>query len=154
MNEFKILRRCFAYAAIIFAAACFAVLPNLLQSPFPHTTYIHPDPAGIILIVMRQLILSLPPVLAVVNGIAWWTLRSNRPSSRRWAMAASSPFLIYSLPFFVADIVILEYSMSGTVAIVGVFVSSVFFSALGVTGLAYFSRCEALTPAPIVVRHF
>ena len=154
MNELKILRRCFAYASVVFAAACFAVLPTLLQAPHPRITYIHPDPAEIILMLMRQLILMLPPVLAVVNGIAWWTLRTNRASSRRWAMAASSLFLLYSLPFFVADIVILEYSMSGTIAIIGVFVSSIFFSALGVTGLAYFSRSESLTPAPVVLRHF
>jgi hypothetical protein len=156
MNELRILRRCFAYATFIFALLSFVVVPTLLHAPFPQNAYFHPDPASIILLLMRQLILALPPVLAVVNGVAWWMLKTNRPSSRRWAMAASSLFLLYSLPFFIADIVILEYSMSGTVAIIGVFVSSLFFSALGVTGLAYFSRFESMAPAaaPVVVRQY
>jgi len=155
MTELKILRRCFTYATFIFALLSFVVLPPLFHAPFPRATAnFHADPAGIILFAMRELILMLPPVLAVVNGIAWWTLKTNRESARRWAMAASSLFLVYSLPFFVADIVIVEYSMSGTFAIIGVFVSTLFFSALGVTGLACFARREALIPAPVVVRHF
>jgi hypothetical protein len=155
MTEFKILRRCFAYATFVFGLLSFIVLPPLIRAPFPHATAnFHADPAGIILIVMRELILMLPPVLAIVCAMAWLTLKSNHHSAPRWAMAASSLFLVYSLPFFVAAIVILEYSMAGTFVIMGVFVSSLFFSALGVTGLACFSRSESFTPARVVVRHF
>jgi hypothetical protein len=155
MIELRFLRRSFVYATFVFGLLSFMVLPPLVRAPFPHATAnFHADPAGIILIVMRELILMLPPVLAIVCAMAWITLRSNHRSAPRWAMAASSLFLVYSLPFFVAAIVILEYSMAGTFVIVGVFVSSLFFSALGVTGLACFSRSESLTPARVVVRHF
>ena len=154
MTEFKVLRLCFMYAAFIFGMLSIAMVPVLIRSPFPHATpHFHLDLLGLILIAMRQLILMLPPVLAVVSGAAWWTLRKGRTSARRWAMAASSLFLLYSLPFFVADIAIVEYAMAGAFAIVGVFVSAVFFSAFGVTGLAYFSRYEALAPVAISVWH-
>lgn len=154
MTEFKILRLCFMYAAFIFGMLSIAMVPVLIRSPFPHaTSHFHLDLLGLILIAMRQLILMLPPALAIVSGAAWWTLRKGRTSARRWAMAASSLFLLYSLPFFVADIAIVEYALAGAFAIVGVFVSAVLFSAFGVTGLAYFSRYEALAPAAISVRH-
>ena len=152
MSELRVLRLCFLYAAFVFGVLSIALVPVLIRSPFPHSTpHFHLDLLGMILIVMRQLILMLPPALAIVSGAAWWTLRKSRTSARRWAMAASSLFLVYSLPFFVADIAIVEYSLAGAFAIVGVFVSAVFFSAFGVTGLAYFSRYEALNGAPSAI---
>ena len=155
MTEYKILRRCFAYATFVFALLSFFVVPVLVQAPLPRATAgLHVDAAGWLLIAMRELILALPPALALASGGAWWTVMKGRASARGWAMAASSLFLLYSLPFFVAAVVILEYSLAGSFATVGVFVSALFFSALGVTGLAYFSRCEKLTPAAVVVRNF
>lgn len=154
MTEFKVMRLCFMYAAFIFGMLAIPTVPVLIQSPFPHATpYFHLDPLGMLLITMRQLILMLPPALSIVSGLAWWTLRKNRSSARRWAMAASSLFLVYSLPFFVADIVILEFSLAGAFAIIGVFVSALFFSAFGVTGLAFFSRYEVVGPVSAAVRH-
>jgi len=157
MNELKILRRCFACSAFVFALVFIAMLPAIMQAPFPHaTSHFHADPAGIILIVMREMILIMPPVLALVNGTSWWTIRSGRASARRWAMTSSSLFLVFSVPFFVADIVIMQYSLTGPVGIIGVFLSSLIFSGLGITGLAYFTRCEALAPvaATAVVRQY
>ena len=154
MTELKIVRKCFAYTAFVFALVFIATLPVLIQAPFPHaTSRFHADPAGILLIVMRELILFIPPVLAIVNGLAWWAVRNGRRSARRLAMTSSTLFLVFSVPFFVADIVILQYSLTGTAGIVGVFVSSMIFSGIGMIGLAYFSRCEALTPAGAAVHH-
>ena len=116
------------------------------------TSHFHAEPVGILLIVMREMILMLPPALALVNGMARWAVRNNQPSARRWAMAASYLFLVFSVPFFVADIVILQYAMVGTIGTVGVS-SSLIFSGIGITGLAYFSRCEVLAPARIAIRH-
>ena len=154
MAELKIVRRCFAYTAFVFALVFIATLPVLIQAPFPHaTSRFHADPAGILLIVMRELILFIPPVLAIVNGLAWWAVRNGRRSARRLAMTSSTLFLVFSVPFFVADIVILQYSLTGTAGIVGVFVSSMIFSGIGMIGLSYCSRCEALTPAGAAVHH-
>jgi hypothetical protein len=154
MTELKILRRSFAYAAFVFALVSFAAIPALLHAPFPRATAnFHADILGIILISMRELILMLPPALAVVSAMAWWTLSKNRASARIWALTGSSLFLVYSLPFFVAAIAMIEYSLTGAFPIIGVFASSLFFSSLGVTGLACFSRSEALTPTRVAVRH-
>ena len=154
MTELKILRKCFAYTAFVFALVFIVTGPVLVQAPFPHpTSHFHAEPVGILLIVMREMILMLPPALALVNGMAWWAVRNSQPSARRWAMAASYLFLVFSVPFFVADIVILQYAMVGTIGTVGVFLSSLFFSGIGITGLAYFSRCEVLAPARVAIRH-
>ena len=127
--------------------------PVLVRAPFPHaTSRFHAEPVGILLIVMREMILMLPPVLALVNGAAWWAVKNSRPSARRWAMAASYLFLVFSVPFFVADIVILQYAMVGTIGTLGVFLSSLLFSGMGITGLAYFTRCEVLAPARVAIR--
>ena len=155
MAELRILRRCFACIAFVFALVFIAMIPAIIQAPFPHiTSNFHADPAGIFLIGMRELILMMPPVIALANGIAWWAVKSGRPSARRWAKASSSLFLLFSVPFFVADVVIMQYQMAGAVGIIGVLLSSLIFSGLGITGLAYFTRCEALAPSPVPVRHF
>lgn len=152
MTELKILRKCFAYSALVFAFVSLAMLPVLVNAPFPRaTTRFHADPVGILLLVMRELILMLPPVLTLVNGMAWWAVRNSRPSARRWAMAASYFLLAFSLPFFVAVIVILQYALVGTIGTVGVFLSFLIYSGLGITGLAFFSRCEALAPSRVVL---
>lgn len=154
MTEIRILRRCFAYTAFVFALVFLATLPALIEAPFPHaTSRFHADPIGLVLILMREMILFMPPALALVNGVAWWTVKHGRSSARRWAMASSSLFLLFSVPFFVADIVILQYAIATTAGALGVFLSSLVFSGLGVTGLAYFTRCEALAPTQIAVHH-
>jgi len=155
MNELRIQRRCFASTAFIFALVSITMFPIFLRAPFPHaTSHFHADPAGLILIAMRELILLMPPAMALVNAAARWTVRKGHSSARQWAIASSSLFLVYSLPFFIADITLLEYHFGGAIAVIGVFLSAVCFSGLGITGLAYFTRCEALTPAPAAIRHF
>jgi hypothetical protein len=152
MTELKILRKCFAYTAFVFAFVSIAMLPALTRAPFPHaTSHFHAEPLGILLIVMREMILFLPPVLAVVNGIAWWAVKNTRPSARRWAMTASYLFLAFSVPFFVADVVILQYALVSTAGGIGVFLSSLIFSGIGITGLAFFSRCEALGASAVAL---
>jgi len=150
MTEIKILRKLFAYTAFVFVLVFVFMLPAIVRAPFPHaTSRSHFDLIGAVLILMREAILFMPPVLAIVNGIAWWTLRNGRSSARQWALTSSALFLGFSVPFFVADTVILEYSMTGTVAIIGIFLSSMLFSAIGITGLAFFSHSEALRPASV-----
>ncbi len=154
MTEVKILRRCFAYAAFIFALMFIASIPVLIATPFPHTTpRFHAEFVGFLLIGMREMILLLPPFIAVVNAIAWWAVKNSRPSARNWAIAACASFLILSIPFFVADVVILQYSLFGPVGIMGVFVFAMILSALGLTGLAVFSRYGSPIAAPVSVRH-
>jgi hypothetical protein len=149
MAELRIIRKLFAYTSFVFVLVFLATLPTLIRAPFPHTTsHFHFELLGMILILMRETILFMPPVLALATAMAWWTVKSGHRSARRWAMTSSTLFLLFSVPFFVADIVIFEYSMTGTVGIVGVFLSSLIFSGIGITGLAFFSHTEALASAP------
>lgn len=151
MTETRILRKLFAYTAFLFAMVFVFMLPIAIRAPFPHaTSRTHFDLLGMILILMRETILFMPPVLAVVNGLAWWSVRNSHSSAHRWAMISSALFLVFSLPFFVADIVIVEYSMTGTFAIVGILLSSLVFSGIGISGLAFFSHSRALIPSPAV----
>ena len=155
MNEIRILRKFFACTAVVFAIVSIAMVPAIIHAPFPRvTSNFHADPAGIFFISMGELISMMPPLIALANGVAWWAIKSSRRSARRWAKAASSLFLVYSVPFFVADILIMQYQLASAVGTIGVFLSSLMFSGLGITGLAYFTRCEALTPAPVPVRPF
>ena len=150
MTEIKILRRCFAYAAFVFALMFIASIPVLIAAPFPHTTpRFHAEFVGFLLIAMREMILLMPPFVAVINGIAWWAVKNSRPSARNWAMAACASFLVLSIPFFVADVVILQYSLFGAAGVIGVFVFAMVLSAIGLTGLAVFSRYETLVPARV-----
>jgi len=74
MTEIKVLRLSYMYAAFVFGTLSISMLPMVIRSPFPHATpYFHLDLLGVLLIVMRQLILMLPPALAVTSGAAWWT---------------------------------------------------------------------------------
>ena len=141
MPELKILRRCFGYSAIIFALIFATMLPVLLRAPLPHATpRFHAEPLGILLIAMRQWMLVMPPFVAVVNALAWWALTKNRSDARRWAIGACISFLVMSAPFFVADLVILP----GTIAFIGVLVFALALSSLGMTGIAVFSRYDAI----------
>jgi hypothetical protein len=141
MPELKILRRCFAGASIVFAFVFATMLPALLRAPLPHATpRFHAEPVGILLIAMREMILVMPPFVAIVNGIAWWTLRNNLAATRRWAIGACSSFLVMSVPFFVADLVI----QPGTVGFIGVLLFALALSSIGITGIAVFSNYGAL----------
>ena len=141
MPELKILRNCFASATIVFAFVFATTVPVLLRSALPHATpSFHAEPVGILLIAMRELIVLMPPVIAIVNGLAWWTLATKRPSARYWAIGASASLLGMSLPFFIADLVILP----GTVGFFGVLVLGLALSSIGITGLAVFGKLDAL----------
>lgn len=154
MTEARIIRKLFAYIAFVFVLVFAFMVPAIIRAPFPHaTSHYHFDLLGMILILMRETILFMPPVMAVANGIAWWTVKSGRPSARSWAMTSSALFLIFSVPFFVADIVVFEYSMTGAVAIIGIFLSSLIFSGMGITGLAFFSHSRALTSPAGAIAH-
>ncbi len=140
----KFLRSCFGYAAIASSAVAITLVPVFLRAPFPHaTSRFHAEPIQLLLIAMREMILLMPAVLAVASAMAWWTLRKGGPSARRWAIAASISSLVMSAPFLVADVAIVQYSLTGAVGFIGVLVFFVILLSLGVEGLATFSKRNA-----------
>jgi hypothetical protein len=140
----KFLRRCFGYAAVASSGMAITLVPVFLRAPFPHTTsQFHTDPFQLLLIAMREIILLMPAVVAVVTAMAWWTLRKGSPLARRWAIAASISSLVLSAPFLDASIAIVQYSLAGPLQFAGVLVLFVFLLSLGVAGLVAFRKRKA-----------
>ena len=149
----KLLRSSFGYASIVSSAVFIALSPALLQAPLPHTTpRFHADAVSLLLIAMRELILVMPAVMAVMTGLAWWALRKGLPSARSRALAASISCLVTSTPFLVADIAIVSYSLTGPVGFTGVLVLFVTLLSLGIAGLVAFSKRNAVTTATVAPR--
>jgi len=149
----KLLRTSFGYASIVSSAVFIALAPELLRAPFPHaTSRFHAEPVQLLLIAMRELMLVMPAVMAVVNGMAWWSLRKALPSARSRALAASVSCLLMSTPFLVAAIAIVNYSLAGAAAVTGVLVLFVTLLSLGVAGLLAFGKRNAPLAAPVSQR--
>jgi hypothetical protein len=148
LKRYKLLRNCFGYAAIISTTVFLTLLPMLLGAPIPHaTSRFHADFLALLLIAMREMILLVPPVVALVNGMAWWALRNGAPSARRWAIFASVSCLVLSAPFLVADVAIAQYSLAGGVEFAGVLVLFLILSSFGIAGLAAFAKRDATLEA-------
>lgn len=147
-NSQKFMRSIFGYAAIIFGAVFVTLLPVIVGSPLPHATpRFHADTIGLLLIAMRELILVMPPVVAIVNGMAWWSLRKSAPSARWWAIAASVSLLVLSAPFFDADVAIMQYGVVGIIGFTGILLLSGALLLLGSMGLAAFRKRDGLFAA-------
>ena len=137
----KFTRTCFGYTSIVSACVFVSLAPFLLSAPLPHATpRFHAGPVSLLLIAVRELILVMPAVLSVVTGMAWWSLRKGLSSARPRALAASISCLVMSTPFFVADISIARYSLSGPVEFTGVLLLFVAMLSIGITGIVAFSK--------------
>ncbi|HMG87390.1 MAG TPA: hypothetical protein VK574_16780 [Terracidiphilus sp.] len=137
----KLLRSLFGYASIVSSAVFIALAPSILRAPLPHaSSRFHAEPVSLLLIAMRELILVMPVVMAVMTGLAWWALRKGLPSARSRALAASISSLLMSTPFLVAGIAIVRYSLAGAVEVTGVLVLFVTLLSLGVAGLVAFGK--------------
>ena len=93
---------------------------------------------------MREIIFLLPPIVAIVNGMAWLALRKDSQSARPWAIAASISFLVLSAPFLVADLVILHYQLAGAIEFGGVLLLFLTLNSLGIVGVVAFGKRDAM----------
>jgi cytochrome bd-type quinol oxidase subunit 2 len=149
----KLLRSSFGYASIVSSAVFIALSPALLRAPLPHaTSRFHAEPVSLLLIAMRELILVMPAVMAVMTGMAWWALRKGLPSARSRALAASISCLVMSTPFLVADVAIVSYSLAGAVEFTGVLVLFVTLLSIGIAGLVAFRKRSAPLAASVQPR--
>jgi len=95
----KLLRACFANAALIYLIASGSILPALLQLRtsnryFLKNAPITPTFGETLLFLLAQFIFVLPVLIAGLNGVAWWTLRMGKHSARTWALVASLSLLL------------------------------------------------------------
>src|ERR1700741_937371 len=109
------LRGCFGYASVIFLIAAFGTVPAIFSgygSPHVHHS---PRPltfSEISLLGASKFILLLPLALTYVNGMAWWNLRSRKPSGRLWALVASFSILLAGIALFGVDVFLSTYASS------------------------------------------
>ena len=151
----KLLGRCYGYASLIAAAMFISLAPVLFRSPLPQVTPpFHAEPLALLFIAMRELVLLMPPVVAIVSGMAWLTLRKGAPSARQWAIAASISFLTLSAPCLNASVAIVQYHLAGIIELVGMVVLFATFFLLGIAGIFAFGKrtskhetCLSLTTA-------
>jgi hypothetical protein len=104
----------FAVSSLV--AICFA--PRLILDVFRWRSHT--------LFPIRSLLLcAVFPAMAIVFGIAWWTIWKDRPSAKEWGITASTLHILASLlPFILLRRSIVECQLLGV--------------ALGVTGLVAF----------------
>ncbi len=101
---------------------------------------------------MREVILVMPAVMAITTGLAWWALRKGLPSARMRVLAASISCLLMSMPFLVAGIAIVKYSLAGSVELAGVLVLFVTLVSVGTAGLVAFGKRNAPFAASVQPR--
>jgi hypothetical protein len=77
----------------------------------------------------------MPLALAALYGMAWWTAKKGKSSSRGWAIAASLAMLLLSIPLLIAGYYILRYSPRAS-AHFAIFV--VLVLVIGIAGLVAF----------------
>jgi hypothetical protein len=139
----RFMRGCFANAALVFFAVSIPIVPALFRTSLPHARarfFTEPpwmQGLGILLIVLQYLILLMPPIVAVVNAVAWWKLKNAERGARGWALAASISFLLLSAPLFAADFVLFSHAQArrgGT----GVVILSLILLSVGIAGLIAF----------------
>jgi Zn-dependent protease len=104
----KLLRACFANAALIYLVASCTLLPALVRMRAENRQFLEDAPRTPtlienLLLLLAQFIFVLPVILAALNGIAWWALRTCRKSARMWALAASLSLLLTGIGLWSLD---------------------------------------------------
>lgn len=148
----KFLRGCFAYSALLYVLVAVKTLQSLFKESllFDRMPQVDQESARLKLLAVSILVLHdflyiLPLLLAVVFGIAWWTLRNGRPSARRWAIAASIAMLVSAVPLLPAAYFMATYGYRSMAT--SVFMISAACIGLGIAGLFAFTKQENPTVA-------
>jgi hypothetical protein len=111
---------------------------------------------AIALVALSVLVRTMPVILTVSNGMAWWTFKTGKPSARRWAITASASILFTSLLLLIAGIYALQHGahLNAHGRLNGFFLLVDIHLFVGLAGLVEFARRDteakiAVTPAPI-----
>jgi hypothetical protein len=135
----KFLRGCFANVALISLMVTATTVPALF-SPRLLQAAGHIE-TGLLLFFL------MPPVVAFVNGMAWWALRNGKPSGRWWAIVASISLLALGVLFLLADFAALRHAELGDLA--WLLIVGGFLLYLGIAGIVAFSKRDShMTASP------
>ena len=114
----KLLRACFANAALIYAVASCSLIPLLFQMHASNRVFLDnalrtPTLLENLLLLLAQFIFILPVLLTALNGIAWWALRTGKKSARIWALAASLSLLLTGIGLWSLDLYLNRQFLTG-----------------------------------------
>lgn len=145
----KFLGACFGYFAAIFFLVSLSTVPSIFRfhhEPIQLGPNLSPLLAALapFLVVLSDLILAIPPVLAAIFGMSWWTLRFGKPSARRWALVASVAVLLQTAPFLA--LIAYGWFHPAVATPVFVYVPTACFLAAGGAGLVAFWRPGCMAP--------
>jgi len=133
---------CFGALALVHL---FAV--PIVFRPLSHGRRLPTTTREIIGFVLAELLLACPAMITLTSGMAWWTLTRGKASGRRWAITASSVFLLPALLGTAAELSLWKY---GHQAVFFVLVILVIPSLLiAITGLVAFVPRNALAQMPV-----
>jgi len=104
----KLLRACFANAALIYLVSSFTLLPALVRMHAENQQFLEKAPRTPtllenLLLLLAQFIFLVPVILTALNGMAWWALRTGRKSARVWALIASISLLLTGVGLWALD---------------------------------------------------
>ena len=104
----KLVRACFANAALIYLIASCSVIPALFRMRAENRQFLEdasrtPTFLENLLLLLAQFIFVLPVLLTALNGTAWWALRTGKKSARAWALAASVSLLLTGIGLWSLD---------------------------------------------------
>lgn len=148
----KLVRACFANAALIYLIASCSVLPALFRMRASNRDFLQDAPRTptlleSLLLLLAQFIFVLPILLTAINGIAWWNLRAGKKSARMWALTASLSLLLTGIGLWLLDLYLNSRFPTGHPPffawIIGI------HALVGIAGIiAFSSRVSVLTVSP------
>jgi Zn-dependent protease len=147
----KLLRACFANAALIYLISSCTLLPALVRMHSENRRFLDDSPQSTtllqsILLLLSQFIFVIPVLLAAFNGIAWWSLRTGRKSARAWALAASLSLLLTGIGLWSLDFFLNGRSPTGHPPLFAVIIAG--HVLVGIAGIiAFFPKHAALEDA-------
>ncbi|MBS1804273.1 MAG: M50 family metallopeptidase [Acidobacteria bacterium] len=148
----KLLRACFANAALIYLVASFSVLPALIRMRADNHRFLEEAPRSPtflenLLLLLAQFIFVLPVILTACNGIAWWALRAGKRSARVWALIASASLLLTGVGLWSIDFYVNSRFPTGHPPLFAWIIGG--HVLVGIAGIiAFTSRDSALTDSP------
>lgn len=148
----NLLCKSFGLLAALFSLVAYLQISEFVQHVrsrgfLPPATGLQISPSLILfkvaLWVLADLVHLMPLILAILYGMAWWSVRRKKPSGRGWALAASIAMVLQVIPFSVAVGAMLRYR-----APTGLIIKMAWFSAAliapGVAGIIAFAAKDSL----------
>lgn len=153
----KFLHSFFATLAVVFLFTSASTVSFLFSPTSPLRLPVEPDGtlpsvkfAAMFFLFLSKLVMAMPLVLGILYGMAWWTIRKEKASGRRWAIAASIAMLVQIIPFSTIIYVMWIYAPRNELAGFGLLNGAMAAIALviGIAGLVAFWRHDA-TAQPV-----